>query len=73
MFELIDGLRQERGLTIFLVSHNPQETRYSAASALFLDQGQIKARGLLSALLASPPCVELNDYLDQVPAARSPE
>ena len=72
MFELIDGLRQERGLTILLVSHNPQEARYSAASALFLHQGQIKARGLLSTLLESPPCLELTEYLDQAPPARSP-
>ena len=71
MFELIDGLRQERGLTILLVSHNPQETRYSAASALFLHQGQIKARGQLSTLLESPPCLELTEYLDQAPPARS--
>lgn len=45
MGELVGGLQRERGLTVLLVTHNPEDARRTAAHVLFVEAGRIAAFG----------------------------
>ena len=67
MRALVNRLRKERGLTVVLVSHNPQETLDIAGDALFLHHGTVNAKGPLTRLLTSTITPELSNYLNHSP------
>ena len=63
MLDLVDTLRKSTGLTVVMVSHQPDDARRIAARAAFLDAGKILAVGPVPALLDAPPVPELAAYL----------
>ena len=63
MLDLVDALRRSAGLTVILVSHQPEDARRIAARAAFLNEGRILAVGPMPALFDAPPVPELAAYL----------
>ncbi len=63
MLDLVDTLRKSTGLTVVMVSHQPEDARRIAARAAFLDAGKILAVGPVPDLLDAPPVPELAAYL----------
>ena len=63
MLDLVDRLRTAAGLTVLLVSHQPEDARRIATRAAFVDAGKIVAEGPLPDLLDDPPARELAAYL----------
>ncbi len=63
MLDLVDGLRQGAGLTVVMVSHQPEDARRIAGHAAFLNAGRILAVGPIPAILDAPPVPELAAYL----------
>jgi thiamine transport system ATP-binding protein len=55
MLDLVDELRRDRGTTVVLVSHQPEDARRIAEETAFLDAGEIVAKGPTAALLDHPP------------------
>ncbi len=63
MVGLVDRLRQERGLTVLMVSHQLDALPGIAAQAAFVADGRIAATGTATELLIHPPLPEIADYL----------
>ncbi len=63
MLDLVAELRAAAGLTVVLVSHQPEDARRIASRAAFLHDGRVLAEGPIPALLDSPPVPELAAYL----------
>ena len=63
MLDLVAELRAAAGLTVVLVSHQPEDARRIAEHAAFVHDGRILAEGPLPALLDAPPVPELAAYL----------
>ncbi len=63
MLDLVDRLRTAAGLTVLLVSHQPEDARRIATRAAFVNVGKIVAEGPLPDLLDDPPARELAAYL----------
>jgi len=63
MVALVDRLRQERGLTVLMVSHQLDALPGIAAQAAFVADGRIAATGPATELLTRPPLQETADYL----------
>jgi thiamine transport system ATP-binding protein len=63
MVALVDRLRQERGLTVLMVSHQLDALPGIAAQAAFVADGRIAATGPATELLTRPPLPEIADYL----------
>ena len=63
MLDLVDELRRERGTTVVLVSHDPEDARRIADLTAFLHDGRIHDLGATAELLASPGTGPLGDYL----------
>ncbi|CAG0980512.1 MAG: thiamine ABC transporter ATP-binding protein [Rhizobiaceae bacterium] len=45
MLDLVAGLEAERGLTVLMVTHQPEDARRIAGDVLFLEDGRVTARG----------------------------
>lgn len=45
MLDLVAGLNAERGLTVLMVTHHPEDARRIAADMLFLEDGRVAAAG----------------------------
>lgn len=63
MLDLVDELRRAAGLTVVLVSHQPEDARRIAGRAAFVHAGRILAEGPVPALFDNPPTPELTAYL----------
>lgn len=63
MLDLVAELRAAAGLTVVLVSHQPEDARRIADRAAFLHEGHVLTEGPIPALLDSPPVPELAAYL----------
>ena len=63
MLDLVDELRRSAGLTVILVSHQPEDARRIAQHAAFVDDGHIEATGEVPAMLDAPPSAALAAYL----------
>ena len=63
MLDLVAELRAAAGLTVVLVSHQPEDARRIAERAAFLHDGRVLAEGPVPALLDNPPVPELAAYL----------
>lgn len=67
MLDLVDQLRRERGLTVVLVSHNPQDAQHIAARTAFLYEGRVVAQGETQALLSAGEPAALRAFLGTAP------
>ncbi|NIA67160.1 thiamine ABC transporter ATP-binding protein ThiQ [Pelagibius litoralis] len=63
MLDLVDRLRREQGLTVVLVSHNPQDALRIAARTAFLSEGRILAQGPTENLLSGTEPAALRMFL----------
>ncbi len=63
MLDLVDQLRIEHGLTVVLVSHNPQDALRIAARTAFLHDGRVLAEGATAELLARTEPAVLRSFL----------
>ncbi|HJP26078.1 MAG TPA: thiamine ABC transporter ATP-binding protein [Arenicellales bacterium] len=60
---LIHQLIKSHDLTVIMVSHHPDEAAEIASSGIFLHQGELKAKGVMSDLLNNPQLPLLRAYL----------
>lgn len=60
MLQLVMDLRAERGLTVILVSHEPDDLKIAASHAAFISQGRMSAIVPMSRFFDEP---QLADYL----------
>lgn len=67
MLDLVDQLRRERGLTVVIVSHNPQDAQHIAARTAFLYEGRVVAQGETQALLSAGEPAALRAFLGNAP------
>jgi len=63
MLDLLRQLRDEKGFTVVLVSHHPEDARYAAGRTAFLNNGRILAVGPTKDILARKELAELTAYL----------
>ncbi|MSP88552.1 MAG: thiamine ABC transporter ATP-binding protein [Alphaproteobacteria bacterium] len=63
MLDLVQDIRRERGLTVLLVSHQPEDARHAAAFAAFVQDGKILRMAPTAELFASDDLPELSEYL----------
>lgn len=63
MIGLVTDLRERRGLTVLLVTHQLEEARDLSGRALFVEGGRILADGTIRDFLTNPPFPEIADYL----------
>ena len=64
MLDLVKGLQLDRGLTILMVSHQPEDARYAASHTAFLQDGRVLAMRPTAELFASG-LPALKDYLGE--------
>jgi thiamine transport system ATP-binding protein len=69
MLDLVDRMRQERGLTILMVSHQPEDARLAAGRTAWVEGGAIRRIGPTAALFADPEFAALRGYLGELPPA----
>ena len=63
MLDLLRKLQDEKGFTIVLVSHHPEDARHAASRTAFLTNGRIIAIGTTKEILARKDLAELAAYL----------
>lgn len=63
MLMLVDGLRREQGLTVLLVSHQPDDARFVAERTAFLHGGRIMHVAATRTLLDQDPPEAVREYL----------
>ncbi len=63
MLDLVREVQQERGLTVLMVSHQPEDARYAATHTAFVHSGRVLAMRPTRGLFASRDLPELRDYL----------
>jgi thiamine transport system ATP-binding protein len=63
MLDLVRDLQQEKGYTIMLVSHHPDDALYAATRTAFLSNGRILAFEPTSQLFKRRDLPELEDYI----------
>lgn len=66
MLDLISELQKEKGFTVILVSHHPDDARRAAAKTAFLVDGRILALEPTEQLFARRDLPALSDYLGTV-------
>jgi len=63
MLDLVKEVQQERGLTVLMVSHQPEDARYAASHTAFVQAGRILALRPTPRFFAARDLPELKDYL----------
>lgn len=63
MLALVQALWRERGLTVVVVSHDPDDARQAATEVAFLHAGRILRHGPVAQILDSTDLPELTAYL----------
>ena len=63
MLDLLRSLQKEKGFTILLVSHHPEDARYASTRTAFLENGRILAVGRTGELLSRTDLPEFTAYL----------
>ena len=66
MLDLIAGIHRERGMTVLLVTHQPEDARRIAAQTAFVHDGRILAWRPTAELLGTRDIPELKEYLGEV-------
>ena len=67
MLDLVRQLQGERGLTVVMVSHNPQDALRIAGETAFIHDGRVLAAGPTRQLLAAREPAELRAFLGPEP------
>ncbi len=70
MLDLVKTLHKERGLTVLMVSHQPEDARYAAGQVAFVHQGRILALRPTLKFFTARDIPEIADYLGDWSAAR---
>jgi thiamine transport system ATP-binding protein len=63
MLDLIIGIQKERGLTILMVTHQPEDAKYAASKIAFVDAGRVSQVLPTAAFFADNAPVEIRRYL----------
>ena len=63
MLELVGSIHRERGMTILMVTHHPDDAKRAASHTAFLEAGTIIALEPTQALFARQDIPELSAYL----------
>lgn len=63
MLDLVQDIRRERGLTVLLVSHQPEDARHAADLAAFVQDGRVLRLAPTADLFAAKDLPELAEYL----------
>ena len=63
MLDVIIALQRKRGLTVLMVSHQPEDALYAAGHTVFIANGQVLAMGETKAMLETPVLREVREYL----------
>ncbi len=66
MLDLIADIHRERGMTVLLVTHQPEDARRIAAQTAFVHDGRILAWRPTTELLGASDIPELKEYLGEV-------
>ena len=69
MLALVDTLRRETGITVVMVSHEPDDARRVADLTAFMHEGRILAAGPTADVLDRPTHPAVADYLGVSPSA----
>lgn len=64
MLDLIMTLQKAHGLTVLMVSHQPEDALYAADRVAFVAGGKVLAVGETGTLLKNPQIPEIRDYLE---------
>jgi thiamine transport system ATP-binding protein len=65
MLALVDRLRRQEGLTVLMVTHDPDDARRVADRTAFVHAGRVLAEGPTAEFLAARGVPELVDYLGE--------
>lgn len=68
LLDLVRALRDERGLTVVMVSHQPEDARRIADTTAFVAAGRVLLKAPTATVLDDPPA-ELRAYLGEAIAA----
>ena len=63
MLDLVADLHRSTGMTVIMVTHDPEDARRIAADLVFLDDGAVRAQGPVSELLGEGANGPLRTYL----------
>lgn len=63
MLDVLIALQVRRGLTVVMVSHQPEDALYAASHTAFIARGQVLAMGETRAMLENPVHPEIREYL----------
>jgi thiamine transport system ATP-binding protein len=63
MLDLIIGIHKERGLTILMVTHQPEDVRYAVSKIAFVDAGRVTHILSTEAFFASDAPRDISAYL----------
>jgi thiamine transport system ATP-binding protein len=63
MLDLIGGIQKERGLTVLMVTHQPEDTRYAVSKIAFVDTGRVTHILSTEAFFASDAPRDISAYL----------
>jgi thiamine transport system ATP-binding protein len=63
MLDLVSGFRREHGLTVLMVTHQPEDARYAASHTVFVGEGRVVAMGETKAMFMRADLPELREYL----------
>ncbi len=63
MLDLVKDLQKAKGLTVLMVSHQPEDAAYAASHTAYLENGRVLALRPTAELLAAADLPGLTDYL----------
>lgn len=63
MLDLVKAMQAQRGLTVLMVSHQPEDAVHAASHTAYLEAGRILALRPTAALLTATDIAGLRDYL----------
>jgi thiamine transport system ATP-binding protein len=65
MLDLVNMLRRARGLTVLLVSHQPEDAHHGADRVAFLEAGEVRRIAATAEFFAEPRSAEIAAYLGE--------
>ncbi len=65
MLDLLREVQREKGLTILMVSHQPEDARYAASHTAFVEQGRVLAMAPTEEFFGKRYLPELREYLGE--------
>jgi thiamine transport system ATP-binding protein len=63
MLRLVKAINQQRGITVILISHDPEDVKFAATHTAFLDNGRIVAHRKTADLFRASDIPGLQGYL----------